>query len=100
METSKDFEEFFELLNKHKVRYLVVGGYAFAIRRFKRRYKPEDPNAIVRRGRRLISFAAATKRANCFIRIRTLKFLQQRRGGQRKARKRRLAIHAGTPDAE
>jgi predicted nucleotidyltransferase len=31
METSKDFEEFFELLNKHKVRYLVVGGYAFAI---------------------------------------------------------------------
>ena len=31
MEASKDFEEFFELLNKHKVQYLVVGGYAFAI---------------------------------------------------------------------
>lgn len=31
MEVSKDFEEFFTLLNKHSVRYLVVGGYAFAI---------------------------------------------------------------------
>jgi len=31
MEISKDFEEFFGLLNKHKVRYLVVGGYAVAI---------------------------------------------------------------------
>lgn len=28
MEPNKDFEEFFELLNKHKVRYVVVGGYA------------------------------------------------------------------------
>lgn len=28
MELNKDFEEFFELLNKHKVRYVVVGGYA------------------------------------------------------------------------
>lgn len=28
MEHNKDFEEFFELLNKHKVRYVVVGGYA------------------------------------------------------------------------
>lgn len=27
---SKDFKEFIELLNKHKVRYLVVGGYAVA----------------------------------------------------------------------
>ncbi|MDP2883653.1 MAG: hypothetical protein Q8P51_01345 [Ignavibacteria bacterium] len=31
MEISKDFEEFFELLNRHKARYLIVGGYAFAI---------------------------------------------------------------------
>jgi hypothetical protein len=31
MEISKDFEEFFELLNGHNVRYLIVGGYAFAI---------------------------------------------------------------------
>lgn len=31
METSKDFEEFFEALNSNNVRYLVVGGYAFAI---------------------------------------------------------------------
>ena len=27
---SKDFKEFIELLNKNKVRYLVVGGYALA----------------------------------------------------------------------
>lgn len=31
METSRDFEEFFELLNLSKVRYLIVGGYAFAV---------------------------------------------------------------------
>lgn len=31
MEISSDFEEFFALLNKHEVRYLAVGGYAFAI---------------------------------------------------------------------
>jgi hypothetical protein len=31
METSKDFEEFFELLNSRKVHYVVVGGYAFAV---------------------------------------------------------------------
>ncbi|MCX6135835.1 MAG: nucleotidyltransferase [Ignavibacteriales bacterium] len=31
MEISKDFEEFFGLLNKYDVRYLVVGGYAVAI---------------------------------------------------------------------
>lgn len=31
METSKDFEEFFVLLNHHNVAYLVVGGYAYAV---------------------------------------------------------------------
>jgi len=31
MKVSKDFEEFFELLNKNDVQYLVVGGYAYAI---------------------------------------------------------------------
>jgi len=31
METSKDFEELFELLNRNSVRYLVVGGYAYAV---------------------------------------------------------------------
>jgi hypothetical protein len=30
MMLSKDFREFIELLNDHKVRYLVVGGYAVA----------------------------------------------------------------------
>ncbi len=28
---SQDFREFIELLNKHKVRYLVIGGYAVAV---------------------------------------------------------------------
>jgi len=31
-----DFEEFFQLLNVHKVRYLVVGGYAFAVHAYPR----------------------------------------------------------------
>lgn len=31
METNKDFEELFELLNRNSVRYLVVGGYAYAV---------------------------------------------------------------------
>jgi len=31
MKISKDYEEFFELLNKHEVNYVVVGGYAYAI---------------------------------------------------------------------
>lgn len=31
METSQDFEEFLALLNKYHLKYLVVGGYAFAI---------------------------------------------------------------------
>ena len=31
MEICSDFEEFFALLNEHEVRYLIVGGYAFAI---------------------------------------------------------------------
>ncbi|RKY55088.1 MAG: hypothetical protein DRP96_12965 [Candidatus Neomarinimicrobiota bacterium] len=31
-----DFEEFFRLLNDHEVRYLLVGGYAFAVHAFPR----------------------------------------------------------------
>lgn len=31
MKISKDFEEFFELLNDNEVHYLVVGGYAYAV---------------------------------------------------------------------
>jgi hypothetical protein len=31
MTISKDFEEFFELLNKNEVRYLIVGSYALSV---------------------------------------------------------------------
>ncbi|MCC5845853.1 MAG: hypothetical protein JJU05_16520 [Verrucomicrobia bacterium] len=30
MELNKDFKEFLELLNKHRVDYMVVGGFALA----------------------------------------------------------------------
>ncbi len=39
---SKDFKEFIELLNKHKVRYLVVGGYAVAFHGYPRYTKDFD----------------------------------------------------------
>jgi hypothetical protein len=31
MEIGQDFKEFIELLNKHQVNYLVVGGYAVSL---------------------------------------------------------------------
>jgi hypothetical protein len=31
MKAAKDFEEFFASCNRHRVEYLVVGGYAFAV---------------------------------------------------------------------
>lgn len=31
MEPQKDFEEFFELLNRNEAKYMLVGGYAYAI---------------------------------------------------------------------
>jgi hypothetical protein len=31
MKAEKDFEEFVELLNKHKVKYMIVGAYALAL---------------------------------------------------------------------
>jgi hypothetical protein len=36
MKLVNDFEEFIELLNKNEVKYLVVGGYAFAIHAYPR----------------------------------------------------------------
>lgn len=36
MKLVKDFEAFIELLNKNEVKYLVVGGYAFAVHAFPR----------------------------------------------------------------
>jgi len=36
MKLVKDFEAFVELLNKNEVKYLVVGGYAFAIHAYPR----------------------------------------------------------------
>lgn len=39
---SKDFKEFIELLNGHRVRYLVVGGYAVAFHGYPRYTKDLD----------------------------------------------------------
>jgi len=39
---NKDFKEFIELLNKNKVKYLVVGGYALAFHGFPRYTKNID----------------------------------------------------------
>lgn len=36
MELSQDFKEFVQLLNAHKVEYLIVGGYAVAFHGFPR----------------------------------------------------------------
>ena len=53
MEVQKDFKEFLELLNDHKVKYLIVGGYALAFHGAPRLtgdidilIKPDDENAI------------------------------------------------------
>jgi hypothetical protein len=52
MDISQDFKEFIELLNKYKVEYLVVGGYAVAMYGYPRFtgdidfwVKPSDENA-------------------------------------------------------
>lgn len=39
---SKDFKEFIELLNKHQVKYLIVGGYAVALHGYPRYTKNLD----------------------------------------------------------
>jgi hypothetical protein len=41
MTVSADFEEFLKLLNKNKVKYLIVGGYAYAVH-----FKPRFTNDI------------------------------------------------------
>jgi hypothetical protein len=42
MDLSKDFREFIELLNEHKVAYLVVGGYAVNLHGYPRYTKDID----------------------------------------------------------
>ncbi len=42
MELEKDFREFIELLNEHKVKYLVVGGYAVNFHGYPRYTKDID----------------------------------------------------------
>lgn len=39
---SQDFKEFVELLNKHSVRYLIIGGYAVALHGYPRYTKDLD----------------------------------------------------------
>lgn len=52
MEITKDFKEFFELLTRNEVRYMVIGGYAYSIHAEPRYtkdldifYEPENKNA-------------------------------------------------------
>ena len=42
MVINKDFKEFIELLNEHKVKYLIVGGYAVSIHGYPRYTKDID----------------------------------------------------------
>lgn len=42
MELDKDFKEFIELLNEHKVKYLVIGGYAVNFHGYPRYTKDID----------------------------------------------------------
>ncbi|MCK4796331.1 MAG: hypothetical protein KAT05_03060 [Spirochaetes bacterium] len=42
MVINKDFKEFIQLLNKNKVRYLIVGGYAVALYGYPRYTKDLD----------------------------------------------------------
>mgnify|MGYP000735887916 CR=1 FL=1 len=42
MELDKDFREFIELLNKHNVKYLVIGGYAVNFHGYPRYTKDID----------------------------------------------------------
>jgi hypothetical protein len=58
MKVNKDFEELFELLNKNKVKYLVVGGYAYAIHVEPRFTK--DLDLFVRRNRNNAKSIVAT----------------------------------------
>ena len=42
MELDKDFKEFIELLNEHKVKYLIIGGYAVNLHGYPRYTKDID----------------------------------------------------------
>src|SRR5690606_14700535 len=42
MELDKDFKEFIELLNEHKVKYLIIGGYAVNFHGYPRYTKDID----------------------------------------------------------
>ncbi|MBT4090807.1 MAG: hypothetical protein HN580_08785 [Deltaproteobacteria bacterium] len=42
LELSKDFEDFIRLLNQHRVRYLIVGGYSVAFHGYPRYTKDID----------------------------------------------------------
>ena len=46
MKTEKDYEEFLELLNKHKVRYCIIGSYALS---FHARPRPRQCHQVLHR---------------------------------------------------
>jgi hypothetical protein len=66
METISDFEDILALLEKHDVRYLIIGGLAF-IFHAKPRYKKDmdlwidfEPENVVRANRALAEFGSST----------------------------------------
>ncbi len=57
MELSQDFKEFIQLLNAHKLEYLVVGGYAVAVHGFPRTTGDIDfwVNPVVENAQRMVN---------------------------------------------
>ena len=56
MDLSQDFKEFIALLNKHRVRYLVIGGYAVTVHGYPRYTKDLDVwvHAVPKNAQRLL----------------------------------------------
>ena len=61
MDLSQDFKEFIALLNKHRVRYLVIGGYAVTVHGYPRYTKDLDVwvHAVPKNAHRLLAFCAS-----------------------------------------
>ena len=65
MELYKDFKEFIELLNEHKVSYLVIGGYAVNFHGYPRYTKDIDFKTCYFYNEKLVN--EITRRSTCFL---------------------------------